>query len=142
MIILDTDHISLLQHSDSAEGKRLVQRLAVTADPDIVTTVVTVEEQMRGWLQVIARYRDLQQQSAYCDKLVDFIRFFSKWRILPLSEGAVQTFHDLQKARVRIATTDLKIAAIALASGAVLLFRNMSDFRHVPNLRVEDWTAE
>jgi tRNA(fMet)-specific endonuclease VapC len=142
MIILDTDHISLLQHSDSAEGRRLLQRLAAAADPDIVTTVITVEEQMRGWLQVIARYRDLQQQAGYYDKLVDFVRFFSKWRILPLSEGAVQTFHDLQQSRVRIATTDLKIAAIALANGAVLLSRNMSDFRHVPNLRVEDWTAE
>jgi tRNA(fMet)-specific endonuclease VapC len=54
MIILDTDHISLLQHPDSTEGQRLVQRLAVSFDRDIVTTVVTVEEQMRGWLQVIA----------------------------------------------------------------------------------------
>ena len=78
MIILDTDHVSLLQHPDSAEGQRLVQRLAASPDRDIVTTVVTVEEQMRGWLQVIARYRDLQQQAAYYQKLIDFIRFFNK----------------------------------------------------------------
>ena len=141
MIILDTDHISLLQHSDSPEGQRLIQRLATSRDPDIVTTVITVEEQMRGWLQVIARYRDLQQQSAYYDKLTDFIRFFGKWRILPLGELAVQTFRDLQQARVRIATTDLKIAAIALASKAVLLSRNSCDFKQVPGLRVEDWTV-
>jgi tRNA(fMet)-specific endonuclease VapC len=83
MIILDTDHISLLQHPDSVDGQRLVERLAVSADPDIVTTVITVEEQMRGWLQVIARYRHPQQQSAYYDKLIAFVRFFSKWDILP-----------------------------------------------------------
>jgi tRNA(fMet)-specific endonuclease VapC len=141
MIILDTDHISLLQHSDSAEGQRLIQRLAASPDPDIVTTVITVEEQMRGWLQVIARYRDLQQQSAYYDKLIEFIRFFGKWRILPLAESAVETFRDLQQARVRVATTDLKIAAIALASQAVLLSRNLRDFEQVPKLRVEDWTV-
>jgi tRNA(fMet)-specific endonuclease VapC len=141
MIILDTDHISLLQHPDSAEGQRLVQRLAASSDPDIVTSVVTVEEQMRGWLQVIARYRDLQQQSGYYDKLIEFIRFFGKWRIVPFGEAAVQTFRDLQQARVRIATTDLKIAAIALAGQAVLLSRNSSDFRQVPGLRVEDWTG-
>jgi tRNA(fMet)-specific endonuclease VapC len=141
MIILDTDHISLLQHSDSAEGQRLIQRLAASPDQDIVTTVITVEEQMRGWLQVIARYRDLQQQSAYYDKLTDFVRFFGKWRILPLGELAVQTFRELQQARVRIATTDLKIAAIALANQAVLLSRNARDFKQVPGLRVEDWTV-
>jgi tRNA(fMet)-specific endonuclease VapC len=141
MIILDTDHISLLQHSDSAEGQRLVQRLAASPDPDIVTSVVTVEEQMRGWLQVIARYRDLQQQSGYYDKLIEFIRFFARWRIVPFGEAAVHKFRDLQQARVRIATTDLKIAAIALAGQAVLLSRNSSDFRQVPGLHVEDWTV-
>jgi tRNA(fMet)-specific endonuclease VapC len=140
MIILDTDHISLLQHPDSTEGQRLVQRLAVSFDRDIVTTVVTVEEQMRGWLQVIARYRDLQQQSPYYDKLIEFIRFFSRWRILPLGESAVQVFRNLQRDRVRIATTDLKIAAISVASGATLLSRNSQDFGQVPGLYVEDWT--
>jgi tRNA(fMet)-specific endonuclease VapC len=141
MTILNTDHISLLQHPDSAEGQWLVQRLAASPDPDIVTTVVTVEEQMRGWLQVIARYRDLQQQSAYYDKLIEFIRFFGRWRILPFGELAVQTFRNLQQARVRIGTMDLKIAAIALAGQALLLSRNSSDFKQVPGLRVEDWTA-
>jgi tRNA(fMet)-specific endonuclease VapC len=37
--------------------------------------------------------------------------------------------------------TDLKIAAISLANNATLLSRNMQDFRRVPGLRVEDWTA-
>jgi tRNA(fMet)-specific endonuclease VapC len=141
MIVLDTDHISLLQHPDSPEGQRLIQRLAASPDGDVVTTVITVEEQMRGWLQVIARYRDLQQQSAYYDKLIAFVRFFSKWIILPLSDPAVQAFRDLRATRVRIATTDLKIAAISLANGATLLSRNLGDFRRVPGLRVEDWTA-
>ena len=35
---------------------------------------------------------------------------------------------------------DLKIAAIVLANGATLLSRNLSDFRKVPGLKVEDWT--
>jgi hypothetical protein len=94
MIILDTDHISLLQHSDNVEGQRLIRRLAVSSDPDIVTTVITVEEQMRGWLQVIARYRNPEQQSAYYDKLVEFVRFFGKWEILPFRESAVQAFSE------------------------------------------------
>ena len=141
MIILDTDHISLLQHPDSAEGKRLLKRLSDSADQEIVTTVITVEEQMRGWLQVIARYRDLRQQATYYDKLIDFIRFFSKWKILPLQESAVHIFQTLQAGKVRIATTDLKIAAITLSYAATLLSRNSQDFRLVPGLHVEDWTT-
>jgi tRNA(fMet)-specific endonuclease VapC len=141
MIILDTDHISLLQHSDSVDSQHLIERLVASTDPDIVTTVITVEEQTRGWLQVIARYRDPQQQSAYYDKLIEFIRFFGKWEVLPFGESAVQAFRNLQQARVRIGTMDLKIAAIALGNQAILLSRNLSDFQQVPGLRVENWTA-
>ena len=141
MIVLDTDHVSLLQHPDSPEGQQVIQRLEASPDREIVTTVITVEEQMRGWLQVIARYRDLRQQAVYYDKLIDFVRFFNGWKILPLRESAIQLFRDLQQARVRVSTTDLKIAAITLANNATLLSRNSPQFERVPGLHVEDWTS-
>jgi len=36
---------------------------------------------------------------------------------------------------------DLRIAATAMANDFTLLSRNLVDFRQVPGLRVEDWTA-
>jgi tRNA(fMet)-specific endonuclease VapC len=35
---------------------------------------------------------------------------------------------------------DLKIAAITIVQGAMLLTRNLVDFRKVPGLKAEDWT--
>ena len=36
---------------------------------------------------------------------------------------------------------DLRIASIAFVTGATLLSRNLRNFRQVPGLAVEDWTA-
>jgi tRNA(fMet)-specific endonuclease VapC len=35
---------------------------------------------------------------------------------------------------------DLKIAAIAISQGALLLSRNLGDFRRVTDLNVQDWS--
>lgn len=50
-------------------------------------------------------------------------------------------FERLQQQRIRIGTNDLRIASIAKANYAKLLSRNLRDFRLVPGLDVEDWTA-
>jgi tRNA(fMet)-specific endonuclease VapC len=138
MILLDTDHISLLQHPDSTEAQVLLGKIKTSSDCDIATTIITAEEQMRGWLQVIARYRNPRQQITYYDKLLEFIRFFGMWNILPLDDAAAEIFQGIQK--VRISTFDLKIAAIALTNNALLLTRNTRDFERVPGLRFADWS--
>jgi hypothetical protein len=48
MHILDTDHLTLLQR-ESAAGLRLLLRLQ-TSGVDFVATVISYEEQTRGWV--------------------------------------------------------------------------------------------
>lgn len=50
-------------------------------------------------------------------------------------------FQRLRKRHRTLGTMDLKIAAIALANDATLLSRNLTDFRKISELKVEDWTA-
>ena len=49
MLILGTDHMSLLQRGGT-EGERIRSRLRSVPLDDVATTVVTYEEQTRGWL--------------------------------------------------------------------------------------------
>ncbi len=68
--------------------------------------------------------------------LIDFSRF----RVLPFDQPAAAQFTRLRKARVRIGTMDLRIAAIALSHQLTVLTRNTRDFEQVPGLAVADWT--
>jgi tRNA(fMet)-specific endonuclease VapC len=46
----------------------------------------------------------------------------------------------LQNKKVKkIGRADLLIAAFAMANRAVLVTRNLKDFRQVPGLRIENW---
>ena len=56
------------------------------------------------------------------------------------SHIASAAYDGLVAKRVRIATMDLRIAAIALDQGLTLLTRNARDFSKVPGLIFEDWT--
>jgi tRNA(fMet)-specific endonuclease VapC len=64
VILLDTDHLTVLKYTDSERYARLHGRLLVAAPEPIGTTIVNVEEQMRGWLSAIAKERSLQRQIA------------------------------------------------------------------------------
>ncbi len=138
MLVLDTDHLVELDLGSNA-GETLRQRLEA-ADDEIVTTIISAEEQFRGWLAQIHRIRDPYQQVRGYERLQRRIEFSAAWHVLPWTGRAADIFVDLRRQRVRIGTMDLKIAAIAPSHRATLLSRNLIDFTQVPGLNVEDWT--
>lgn len=61
MLILDTDHLVEYQKGTSAESQRLNERLAQQSQP-FGTTIISVEEIMRGWMAAIRRVREPSDQ--------------------------------------------------------------------------------
>ncbi len=139
MILLDTDHLTVLRYPEHARSAGLRMRLHAVTTEDIATTVISLEEQARGWLADIGRHRDVAEQVMDYEKLTALVRFFKDWEIVPFDHRAAEEFGRLRKARVRIGTPDLKIAAIAQIHNALLLSANLRDFAKVPGLRVENW---
>jgi tRNA(fMet)-specific endonuclease VapC len=139
MIILDTDHISVLQYVDSPTASDLHSRLTAAWPRKVATTAITLEEQTRSWLGLIRRYKEVHRQVPYYDRLIQLFDFFADWSVLPFDDAAADEFKRLRGERIRTGTMDLKIASIALASDATLLSRNLRDFDKVPGLQVENW---
>lgn len=140
MLILDTDHLAEFQKGTSAEARRLKQRLDEKGE-SFGTTIITVEEVMRGWLAAIRRTTDPVRQINAYTKLRQLFRFFATWEVLDWTEAAATKFTDLKAAKTRVGTMDLKIASIALANDAILLTRNLHDFENVPGLNALDWLS-
>jgi tRNA(fMet)-specific endonuclease VapC len=138
MIILDTDHFSVVTDARHQFHARLVARLNRSGE-SLALPVVSVEEQLRGWLAQVRRVHDVHRLIDPYDRLIRLIDVLAEWEVVRWSEAAAEEFNRLKKQRVRIGTQDLKIASLALTCDALLLSANLRDFQQVPGLRVEDW---
>lgn len=136
MFILDTDHVSLFQRHDPHVSARVL----ATPSQELATTVITVEEQLRGRLERVRRARsDSEVMRAYHNLLATSL-YFRTITIIGFDEHAQTIFRRLRVQSMRIGTQDLRIAAITLSHGATLVTRNVQDFATIPSLNIEDWS--
>ena len=140
MLVLDTDHVTEYQRGTSAAAQRLKQRLDSATEP-YATTIITVEENMRGWMAAIHRTNDPRRQIDGYSRFQRLFNFYATWNILEWNAAVVDEFESLKQAGIRVGTMDLKIASIVLANDGTLLTRNTNDFNRIPGLRVEDWLS-
>ena len=141
--VLDTDVFTICELPDSPAYRRLHARVLDLNDDDrIATTIITYEEQTRGWLAYVAKSRDVRHQVEAYDRLKRHLLTYVNFDVLDFDAAAADTFAALFRPKLGVGSSDLKIDAIALSQGAALLSRNLRDFRKVLALHVEDWTAE
>jgi tRNA(fMet)-specific endonuclease VapC len=139
--ILDTDLFSLSDRLNDHASQRLRFRLSCLCKDELATTIITFEEQTRGWLSWLTQARTFDEQVVRYHQLNRMVRSYRDVLLLDFDQAAVEELKRLQKQRIRIGTMDLKIAAIALAHNATLLSRNLQDFSKITGLQVEDWSA-
>jgi tRNA(fMet)-specific endonuclease VapC len=141
MYIFDSDHVGIIQWQSEPEYSRLMQRISHHAAGDFFVTIVSFHEEILGWNAYIAKAKQIQGVIKGYDRLLHILTDFSEAQVLPFDDAAAAQFVHLQQQRVRVSTMDLRIASIALSHSMTVLTRNLSDFRRVPSLNVEDWTT-
>jgi tRNA(fMet)-specific endonuclease VapC len=108
MFVLDTDHVSLFQRDDPHVSARVL----ATQPQELATTVITVEEQLRGRLDRVRRARsDVEVVRAYHNLLATFL-YFRTITIIGFDEQAQRIFRR----------------------------RNVHDFAMIPSLNIENWS--
>jgi tRNA(fMet)-specific endonuclease VapC len=135
--VLDTDHVTLHFRGHSQLG----QKLALIPPNEIATTTITAEEQLRGRLAQIKKASTTEALAMAHRRFRQAIYDLAKLNILELDSAAITIFEDLKRHRPRVGSQDLRIAAVAIANGAIVVTRNRVDFGQIAGLQIEDWTV-
>jgi tRNA(fMet)-specific endonuclease VapC len=72
-------------------------------------------------------------------ELADAVRFLGRWQIFSYSVSAITRYDQFRALKLKVGKTDLRIAAVTLENGGVLVTRNVRDFQRIPNLIIENW---
>ena len=135
--LLDTDTLTLAQFGHAV----VIANLASHSTSDVALPVISLQEQMRGWLSRLPRLTTPPQLRDWYDRLVD--RMFPVWRrypILSFTEPAILRFEQLRALKLNIGLMDLRIAASALENKSTVVTRNQRDFGRGPALPIDDWS--
>ena len=140
MVILDTNMITVVMDgAKNPDYQRLAARLDEVSEGPVIA-ITSAEECLKGWLSYCAKAKTPEEYIDATRKLHAAVDFLADIEILDFDDRAAAEFKQLKVAKIRIGTMDLRIASIALVYGATLVTANVSDFRKVPGLAVEDWT--
>lgn len=142
IFIFDTDVFTLSEYVDSDVCRQIHAHILELPPGDtIATTIITYEEQTRGWMAFAARSRDISHRINACRRLQSHLNNYRKWNVLEFGAFAADNFRRLASLRLGLGRHDLEIAAITLSRSGTLITRNLQHFTQVPGLKVLDWTA-
>jgi len=138
LYVLDSDIIRLLRD----KHPKVVARIQGVSLPDqATTTVITAHEGVMGWHTYLMKAKTpLDVEFGYTE-LAKTIVGFTGIPILGFSVAAISRCEGLFKLKLNIGRNDLRIAAIALEAGGVVVTRNLRHFSKVPGLMIQDWSV-
>lgn len=106
--ILDTDHMTAVERGGKAIFK-LAPRLKTVNIKLVVTTIISYDEQTRGWFSTMAQAKDIESQVEVYLRLKKHIQTYCRITVLDFDNQAAAIAQRLKQARIRIGTMDLRI---------------------------------
>ena len=138
LYIFDTDIFTHYRHGHPVVIRRIVQYVGHR----LALSVPSVDELVSGWHTAMRRPRVTQSQMEYFQsQYAEVIELMAGWEILPMTAASLARHAALMAARLNVKSPDLRIAAVALEEGGIVVTRNLRDFRRVPGLVCEDWSV-
>jgi tRNA(fMet)-specific endonuclease VapC len=135
--VFDTDVFSLYQNGHPAVIRNIVRHVGHR----LAVTVTTADELVSGWQTRLRRARTDPDIALAERRLAEVLELMAGWEVLPMTVPALARYDGLRQAKFNVKSPDLRIAAVAMEVGGIVVTRNLRDFRRVPGLTCEDWSV-
>lgn len=135
--ILDTNTLTLLGKAHP----RVVANVASHTSDRVVVTTVNVEEALSGWYTRGRNAKTTAELATASQMLAEAAMLIGRFAVVPLTEPAIDRYAQLVRQKLNVGKNDLRIAAIALELGAIVVTNNVRDFGRVPGLVTVDWSV-
>jgi predicted nucleic acid-binding protein len=139
MIVLDTDIVTLLSYG---RNQKLRQRIeAVEEAEELAVTLITRMEVLQGRFASLVKAANDKELLRAMERFRASEALLGSLRLLEVNDAAARHFKEMtgRKKRLKMKRGDMLNARIALAYEALLVTRNVEDYRPVAGLRVENW---
>jgi tRNA(fMet)-specific endonuclease VapC len=139
LFVIDTDIFTHYRHGHPVVVRRIVQH---AVGHRLALAVPAVDELVSGWQAAVRRARATPAQLAYFQaQFAEVVELMAGYEFLPMTPASLARHAALMGAKLQVKSPDLRIAAVALEAGGIVVTRNLRDFRRVPGLTSVDWSV-
>jgi predicted nucleic acid-binding protein len=143
MTILDTDIVTLISYGTNEKFRERIE--AVKDDEELAVTIITRMEILQGRFDSIVKAANEGELLKAMERFRAAEELLGSFHLLEINETAAGHFREMIRPKgksrkgSRMKRGDMLIACIALAHEALLVTRNVDDYKSVSGLRVENW---
>jgi tRNA(fMet)-specific endonuclease VapC len=139
MIVLDTDIVTLLAYGRHEKLRERVE--AAGQEEELAVTVITRMEILQGRFASLVKAASEEELAKASERFRASEEQLDSFLQLGVNSAAGQHFERLRKQRKlnKMGRGDMLNACVAIAHNALLITRNVDDYKAVAGLRVENW---
>ena len=122
----------------------MARRVLATPNQDIYIPAIVVEEQLRGRMAALAslipaRVSDRPKVPRAYALLLKTVRELQMFQHLPYTAEMEDLYQSWPASVKRLGTRDCRIAATAVVLGFTVITCNLSHYRPIPGVEMDDW---
>ena len=140
LYLLDTTTLTHLKNGLIRVVANHATHCAPTSSDVVGVSSINVEEVIGGWLAYLQRARTTYQEVNGSQNLNDAILALSQFSLYSVTDASITRYEAFRRMKRNVGRNDLRLAALALELGAIVVTDNVRDFGRVPGLQHVDWT--